>query len=161
MIKKIAITLFFMLASGIGITGCAGMDDAVRLTIEPSEQAVNYVDKFELDKNQIYDRSLSWVTQAFNSSKTVVDLKDREAGLISIHAVDYTPVALTRLPYKYSIQIRIKDKKTKLTFTVDGMDTQYGGYPPKNSIKFIHANFSSLHSSYALAVNSATNADDF
>lgn len=153
------------LAVGVSIAllaGCAGLaDSSVRSTIEPAERTIAFIDTFELDKNQIYDRALSWATQIYTSSKRVIDMKDREAGIISINAIVDVTVAITKLPCNYSLQIRIKDGKTKMTFAINKMDTQYGGYPPKNSMPEIHSYFSAMHGTYVDAVNMQTSADDF
>jgi len=144
------------------IVGCAAMiDSAVRTSIDPSEQTVDFIDTCGLNKNQIYDRTLSWATQTYNSSKNVIDLKDRDAGMVSINAIMDVAVGMTTLPCKYSLQIRIKDGKSKMTFTIIKMETEYGGYPPKTSMAKINSDFSAMHSSFINAINNQTKADDF
>ena len=147
----------------LGISGCAGMiDSSVRLDIEPSEQTIEFVDTWEIDKNKIYDSTLSWATQAYNSSVNVIDMKDRDAGLVSIHAIFNVPVSFVSLPCNYSLQIRVKDKKTKMTIVIGEMATKVNGsYPPKNSMEMVRAHFRHLHETYQTAIKNQTKADDF
>ncbi|MBZ4202324.1 MAG: DUF4468 domain-containing protein [Methylovulum sp.] len=158
LIKIVAVTCL-----ALGINGCAGMiDNAVRLEIEPSEQTIEFIDTWEIDKNKIYDSTLSWATQTYNSSINVIDMKDRDAGLVSIHALFDVPVSFVLLPCNYSLQIRVKDKKTKMTFVIHEMATQIrGSYPPKNSMESVRSYFRHLHETYQTAIKNQTKADDF
>lgn len=153
----------FILVSVIAfLGGCTAIrDGSVRLEIEPSEQTVEFIDTWEIDKNQIYDSTLSWATQTYNSSKNVIDMKDRDAGMVSIHAIFYVPVSMTKLPCNYSLQIRMKNKKTKMTFVIGQMDTDWHGYPPKNSMASVNSYIKSIHDSYFSAIKNQTKADDF
>ncbi len=144
-------------------SGCSSMiDNAVRLEIEPSEQTIEFIDTWEIDKNKIYDSTLSWATQTYNSSINVIDMKDRDAGLVSIHAIFDVPVSSVLLPCNYSLQIRVKDKKTKMTFVIHEMVTQLSGtYPPKNSMESVRTYFRNIHNTYFSAIKNQTRADDF
>jgi hypothetical protein len=153
-----------VIISGIFVftIGCASMtDSAVRVSIESDEQTLDFIDTFDISKGQIYDRTLSWVTQIFVSSKDVIDLKDREAGIISINALLDVPVALTSYPCRYSLQIRVKDGKSKMTFIIGTMQTEWGGYPPKNSINKIHSEFDKIHKLYYDSILKQTSVDNF
>jgi len=143
-------------------SGCAAMmDSSVRTSIDPSEQTIDFIDSCGLNKDQIYDRTLSWATQIYNSSKNVIDMKDRDAGMVSINAIIDVNVGMTTLPCKYSLQIRIKDGKSKMTFKILNMQTEWGGYPPKNSMDKIRSDFNNMHSTFINSINNKTKADDF
>ena len=149
----------FILVSVIAfLGGCTAIrDGSVRTAIEPAEQTVEFIDTWEIDKNQIYNSILSWVIHVYGNLD-VIDLKDREAGIIVIKSSFLVPVSITYLPCYYSLQIRIKDKKTKMTLHIDRMG---GGYPPKNSMASVRSEIKSIHDSYFFGIQNQTKADDF
>lgn len=71
-----------------------------------------------LKKNQIYDKTLAWMAENFRSSKSVIELKDRENGKIIGQAIGNVsdPIPMYDRAYGYTLIIDIKDYKIKVTF---------------------------------------------
>lgn len=147
------------------LCGCAALNDDiyVRESMNPSEQTLEFIDTCSLAKDQIYDRTLSWLTQLYNSANSAIDIKDREAGLFAVKGIVDIPQGPFNYlsPCAYTMQIRIKDSKTKMVLTVGKMQTETGLYPPKNSMEQIYSHFKSIHNSFVTMLSNNTKADDF
>jgi hypothetical protein len=46
------------------------------------ERSMQKVHDIDLAKNEIYDKSLEWMAQTFSGSREVMELKDKDKGLI-------------------------------------------------------------------------------
>ena len=73
-------------------------------------------------KDIIYTGIKQWLSMNFVSSKKVIDLDDKDAGLIIVNALtDYNYGKLSYLAYngylKYTIKIQIKDNRYKVEVT--------------------------------------------
>jgi len=73
-------------------------------------------------KDIIYTGIKQWLSMNFVSSKKVIDLDDKDAGLIIVNALtDYNYGKLSYLAYngylKYTIKIQIKDNRYKVDVT--------------------------------------------
>lgn len=75
-----------------------------------------------IKKNDIYNGLKEWVGMNFVSAKNVIELDDKEAGLIIVNPLrDYTIGKLQYLCYdgyiKYSIKMQIKEGRFKVVIT--------------------------------------------
>lgn len=88
----------------------------------PDKYSCEFVSENNLSKNDIYNGTLLWLAETFKSSKSVIELKDKELGKIignialdlNIDRLGIWPVYQT---YEFSLKIDIKDNKYRLTFT--------------------------------------------
>jgi hypothetical protein len=73
-------------------------------------------------KEQIFNSAQIWISKNFNSSLFVVEVKDKEAGILSCNGnVDYAPKGIANYTYngiiEFSFSIFVKNGKLKYEFT--------------------------------------------
>jgi hypothetical protein len=76
-----------------------------------------------LAKNNIYDQTVIWMAENFKSSKAVVEVKDKELGVIvgntsvnaNISIAKWLPAVYNLFAFK--IKIEMKDGKFRMTFS--------------------------------------------
>lgn len=75
------------------------------------------IDIANINKDQLYDRAMSWATKTFVSTKSVVDYSDKASGRIVLKPI---------LPYKYSMLMRVFNiGHWEYTFTILVKDGKY------------------------------------
>jgi hypothetical protein len=89
------------------------------LAAEPFQ--VQIIKSVPLAKDEIYSQTLIWMAENFKSSKSVIDMKDKELGvIIGNGAVDvnlgskFLPVNNT---FTFKMKVEMKDNKLRLTFS--------------------------------------------
>lgn len=89
---------------------------------QPAGETISFVDILYAQdsalKDQLFSRVLEWTGDKFNSSKAVIDVQDRQAGIIIIKAKTFVSYAGlmggTESSYgDYVVKILIKDSKVK------------------------------------------------
>jgi hypothetical protein len=147
------------------MTGCAGT--AIRTGYEPNEQHQEYVVEHGLTKDEAFNRAMNWVAVNYVSANTVVQLKDKEAGVIVVKAVAPFVVITSTRYVNYTMQIKVKDNKSKVAFDLAGLTGGGGFYeqptyaPPKNAMASIQSGFLATKDALAAEWTSATAKDDF
>jgi hypothetical protein len=68
-----------------------------------------------MSKNEIYNKTLLWMAQTFNSSKSVIELQDSSQGLIVGNGIVLISYMLAERPIAFVIKIEIKDNKYRLS----------------------------------------------
>lgn len=107
--------LFFISLIVISIIGCASGKEA-------STEQMNheYIKDFtDIKKDDLFDRSIKWITQNFRSGKEVIDYQDRTSGVIIakgiIPDVDFGGLINGKLGF--TLTMDMKDNKAKFSFT--------------------------------------------
>lgn len=71
----------------------------------------------ELDKSTLFNRTRLWLAEAFVDSKEVIELEDKEAGLlVGNGGMEYTYPLTPPMPGRFSLRIDIKDGKLRTTY---------------------------------------------
>lgn len=155
--KLIAIILLSTLS--IFLTSCV----STKLATEEELNHTFIIELQNLDKNTIYERSIKWIAQSFVSSKNVIDVKDKEGGLIVakgfIGSVDYG--GLINGNMYFTLNIDIKDGKARLKFIPTGtqiMNSTTGFDNAANNHVGAQKEFIRLKESYLKFLNTK---DDF
>ncbi len=92
------------------LLGCAGQQRA-----SPEEQYYQKVFEVDLPKHEIYEKTLQWMAESFVSSKSVLEYKNEEEGMIIGNgALEIRPVGYVAY-LGYTLKIEIKDKKYRVT----------------------------------------------
>jgi hypothetical protein len=75
------------------------------------------ISDIQMGKGEIFDNSLLWLAENFRSSKDVVDLKDKDSGIIIGNgAVDIKVGWGVYVPARFKLKIEVKDNKYRLSF---------------------------------------------
>jgi hypothetical protein len=85
---------------------------------------------FELPRERIFDTALLWLAESTRSSKSVIDLKDKDLGTIIGNATTSLNIGWgTNLPMSFKLRIDVKDGKYRLTFSQVLLDFDRGYKP--------------------------------
>jgi hypothetical protein len=111
--SNLVLAAFLMFVSGGLIWGSAAL---------AASGEFQYVKQAPGSKAQIYKKALLWIGETFNTGKSVVDMKDPDAGVIigngavkvDITAVKWLPKVLADTTFK--MKIEVKDGKFRQTF---------------------------------------------
>jgi len=126
---------------------------AQRKEMDPEEGSISYVnDSLFLSQSDIFSRCLDKLTDIYVSTKYAIDVKDREAGIITIASV----YPAQKIPFSYSnvryrLKIQIKDNKIKMSFETgkwllnDGSDAVSYCYPSKKAVEIMLKHYAELH----------------
>jgi hypothetical protein len=94
------------------LCGCATMKTAT-----PEEaQYQNIILLPGMQKDIIYSKTLAWMAETYGSSKSVIELQDKENSRIIGHGVTYFTTIYVKIPCEYTVSIDIKDGKLRATF---------------------------------------------
>lgn len=99
---------------GIAFTFCAS-------AVEPFQ--VEIVKEVPLLKSDIYDQTVIWFAENFKSSKAVIEMKDKDLGVIIGNAAMDVNISLTKwlpavyTPFTFKMKVEMKDKKFRMTFS--------------------------------------------
>ncbi len=112
--KKITL-LLLALFSIIYFSGCASSKEAT------SEQTKHeYIKDFsDIKKEDLFDRSMKWITQNFRSGKQVIDYQDKTAGTIIAKGIilDVNFGNILNGNLGFTLTIDMKDNRAKFSFT--------------------------------------------
>lgn len=94
------------------LIGCATMRE-----VPVEERQIQKVyDLPKMSKNEIYDKTLSWMAETFVSSKKVIELADKDNGkIIGNAATTYDRCGMVNVTGYYTLIIEIKDERLRLT----------------------------------------------
>ncbi|MGM0429758.1 MAG: DUF4468 domain-containing protein [Pseudomonadota bacterium] len=71
----------------------------------------------EIDKSTLFNRTRLWLAESFVDSKEVIELEDKEAGLlVGNGGMEYTYPLVPAMPGRFSLRIDIKDGKLRTTY---------------------------------------------
>jgi hypothetical protein len=111
------------------------------------DNRIEFVEIFEANgtKNELFLKSRLWFTQTFNSSESVLDLIDEQNGILIGKArgeilFDWKGTFYP-LPYKYQVEIYVKDGKCKFVqknILHIATPTQYNNYSRKETAMEIY-----------------------
>lgn len=100
--------LFFFTSPGIA----AGEDNAYEVV---------KVEEIQMSKDDIYKNSLQWIGETFRSAKTVIDLQDKESGVVIGNGIIgfNTPGLFSPDPHKAMVKIKVEAKDQKYRITLN------------------------------------------
>lgn len=79
--------------------------------------SVEMVNQIEMPKEEIYDNTLLWMAETFVSSEAVIDLKDRELGVIIGNAVGETERTwLGSTTFRFKLKVEVRDNRYRVSF---------------------------------------------
>jgi len=89
---------------------------------ETDRELIIYYDYSNLNKESIYNRTISWIADSYKSPKTVIEFNDKDIGKIVIRGetnFEWQSFIGSALPHicRYKFIIDIKDNKIRLVFT--------------------------------------------
>lgn len=104
------INSFILIGVSFFILGCLG-------TPLPAEKAqYEQVVQHSYNKDEAYERSKMWIAKTFNSARAVVEYENKDQGrVIGNGAITYR-YGLNTLRAYFSLQIDVKDSRTRLKF---------------------------------------------
>lgn len=105
------------------LTGCAGMQPVP----ESEKTVIKVIETPGQSKDKIYNATRVWFSESFKSSKAVIDLEDKEQGIIigkgntkfPCQGFDCMSKADWRL--KFTMRVDMKDEKMRITFNDIGV----------------------------------------
>jgi hypothetical protein len=118
-----------------------------RESLPHEEQQIVYTEDHDKTKDQAFVAAQSWIAKNFNSAKDVIQMSDKDAGIIIVKAVwPFTWIANAgmgmRIPYTYyvdySLTVKVKENKAKFEFitgrTSMGASHESGNYLPEEQM---------------------------
>lgn len=107
--KRLIAGILGLLTMSCFIIGCA--------TLPPEQcQFEKIYELPDTTKDTIYSKTLAWMAETSNASKTVIELQDKENGKIVGHGMTAFTSVIIPVPVKYTLVVDIKDNKTRLTY---------------------------------------------
>ena len=83
----------------------------------PDGEELAYVHEFpNMTKDQIYDKSLMWLVETFGDSKSVIEIKDKDAGRIMGKGLSTIMDLIIARYFKYTILIEVKEGRARVQF---------------------------------------------
>lgn len=100
---------------------------------------INYTEVINLDstvkKDELYNRAKTWFAENYNSANDVIQMQDKEAGILigrGVYSYGYNPASLSdriTINISYVVKIFVKDGKYKYEITdLSGRYYSGGGY---------------------------------
>lgn len=103
-------TSAFVLAFALLLSGCAGSGQA------RSDYEYQKVKKVDAGAQEIYDQSLSWMAQRFESANSAIQLRDEDNRRIVANAViNVETSSITSLDYELDLIVEAKDGRFRMT----------------------------------------------
>lgn len=109
------------------VVACAGLKlpDA-----PPEELSLQQVREINLNKNEIFDKTMECIAQSFRDSKEVIQLTDRENGKIIVKGVThFISGGIAHVPVRFTLIVEIKDSKYRTTYNNFAAIGMVGGDP--------------------------------
>jgi len=93
-----------------------------------------------MTKNQIFVKSINWLAENFRSSKSVIELQDKEQGKIVGNIVTSEVIFISTFQYESKMIIDIKDSRVRITYVpemvvIDGNRRPFYGNEVNNAKK--------------------------
>lgn len=114
------------------------------------EGKYEYLQSHDFDKSTSFSRAMSWIAKNYNSANDVIQLQDRETGVVLVKAITPFIVFQNTRHANYTMEVRFKDNKSKITFDMTGLAASNGFYaqpgyaPPVDAMPSIVNNFQSI-----------------
>jgi len=107
--KYIIITLVSVL-----FIGCAGS-----LTQLPDDTIIqSVIDLEDKTKDELYVKSMEWLSKTFNESKSVIDYQDKEAGtIIGNGAIQHFYSMIINGQVLFAVKLELKDNRARITLS--------------------------------------------
>lgn len=111
------------------VLSCASYEETI---VPEEERFVQRVIEVNKDKEELYSTFLRWMAYSFGSSKEVIELADKEEGIIiGKGSIDVT-YTIMPLNTHFTLTAEFKDKKVRVTFTglyIEDPSTSLGAFP--------------------------------
>ncbi|NQU34117.1 MAG: DUF4468 domain-containing protein [Bacteroidetes bacterium] len=128
-------------------------------TLQISESRTIYMEKVISDTNytkeELYDISLGWVSEVFNSPDDVISFSDMRTGKIKGSFISYHPISLSSVAFSTTFTIQVKDKRLKIKF--DNITNVVYGASLETYILKKNNTYRSIYSSLTSDVQSSLN----
>ncbi len=140
----------------VAVAGCMTMK--FRHSLDLDEQQVTYIDEHNKSKEDAFVAAHMWIAKNFNSANDVIQMQDKNAGVIIVKAAfAYSYIAIkdpfVTIPssglLNYTLSLQVKDKKMKMEFLTGYADA----YLPKEELKLI-AHYQHIHDDLVATVMS-------
>ncbi|WP_404409802.1 DUF4468 domain-containing protein [Pseudidiomarina marina] len=96
------------------LSGCASTTNNTPLV---EYQEIIEFDK-DIDKSILFDRTRLWLAEAFVDSEEVIELADKETGVIVGNGgMKYTFPLIAPMPGRFSLRIDVKDGRLRTTYS--------------------------------------------
>ncbi len=95
---------------------------------------VEVIRDLEMPRDRLFDTALLWLAESSRSSKSVIDLKNKELGTIIGNCTSSLGIAWgVNVPMSFKLKIEVKDNKYRLTFSQVQLNFDYGLKPIEQS----------------------------
>ena len=137
------------------------------IPIPKEEHMYKSVAEVSLSKEQIYKRTLQWISKSFKSAKSVIEYQDMEEGkIIGNGATSFFYLGITEYPVLFTMAVDIKDGKYRVLF--DNVRVRYPNTGEKEFtqaeyryLKEVHQNFENMCESLYAFVNKNSQDDNW
>ena len=99
-----------VLSIGLLIVGCASVPPG------PPVGAYQKTIEVSASKDEIFIRTMKWMTKTFQSAKSVIQYQDKEAGIVTGNGKIDMNNPVTKVYMDFVLTIEIKEGKVRLTF---------------------------------------------
>jgi hypothetical protein len=128
---------------------CSGLE-----LITEEQRNVEFIESQNIGKDIAFDKALEWIAINFNSANDVIQLKDKETGILVVQAVfsyPYDILGSITETVGYTMTIRLKEDKIKFEFKTKNLLT---GFPPqKGDLQKINNNYLTIKNEILTALN--------
>lgn len=136
------------------LAGCMTMPK-FRHSLDLDEQQATFIDEHDKSKNDAFVAAHAWIAKNFNSANDVIQMQDKDAGMIVVKAAfafSYTlKDPFVTMPMSgllnYTLSLQVKDQKMKMEFLTGKADS----YLSKDDLKLI-AYYKHIHDDLLNAV---------
>lgn len=92
--------------------------------------SVEFVREITMPREQLFNHAALWLAESTASSKSVIELKDKEIGTIIGNASADLKIGWgVTMPIQFKLRVDVKDNKYRMTFSQVQVDTSYGVKP--------------------------------
>jgi len=84
--------------------------------VPEAERNIQTVHEINLKQNEIFVRTLEWMAQIFNDSKSVVEISDRENGKIIGKGITDITHLIINIPCQFTMIVEVKDGKYRTSY---------------------------------------------
>ena len=95
---------------------CAALTPQLRATPEQEQSLTEIRSIPDLDKTDIYSKSISWVARSYNSANNVIQLQNPETGTIICRGRGSFFALLEQRHYDYTMIIDVQDSRIRVRY---------------------------------------------
>lgn len=165
--------IYFIVSICLFLSACGGRADYVRSDgYSPDENHIEYIVEYNKTKNEAYSIAENWIAKKYNSANNVIQQRDKENGVIVVKAL--APCATSWMLgspatggyTNYTLEVRMKDNKSKISFNLGGIIFTNGPdrpecAPPTNSMPALKSYFKNIKDELSSEWNKETSQDNF